>query len=390
MVAPEHPVVRRLRVLRVITRLNVGGPAIQAVLLSARLDPDRFESLLVAGTESVVEGNMIQLGRLDAPTALRRIPALGREISPLDDLRALGSLIRLMREFRPDIVHTHLAKAGTLGRLAARIAGVPIVVHTYHGTVFRGYFGSLRSRLFLEIERAVARVTTRLIAITAGQRRELIALGIGNERKVVEIPLGLELAAFVDVTSRADARALLGLAANEPVVAIVARLVPIKDVGLFLRALAQASSAPTGIVVGDGEERADLEAQAAALGIASRCRFLGWRRDVRSIYAAADVVALTSRSEGSPVSIIEAMAAGSAVVCTDVGGVSDVVTSDVSGILVKHGDVDALAASIDRLVGDPDLRLRLGEEARRAVYPRYDVSRLVTDIAALYTALASE
>jgi glycosyltransferase involved in cell wall biosynthesis len=377
-------------VLRVITRLNVGGPAIQAVLLSARLDPDRFESLLVAGTESVAEGNMIELGRLDAPRALRRIAALGREISPLDDVRALASLIRLIREFKPDIVHTHLAKAGTLGRVAAWLTGVPIVIHTYHGTVFRGYFGSLRSRLFLGIERAVARVTTRLIAITEGQRRELIRLGIGNERNVVEIPLGLELAPFVDASSRADARTLLGLTVDEPVVAIVARLVPIKDVGLFLRALAKASSAPTGIVVGDGDDRASLEAQARALGIASRCHFLGWRRDVRSIYAAADVVALTSLNEGSPVSIIEAMAAGSAVVCTDVGGVSDVVTPDVSGILVKHGDVDGLAASIDRLLGDPDLRQRLGAEARRAVYPRYDVSRLVTDIAALYTALASE
>jgi glycosyltransferase involved in cell wall biosynthesis len=377
-------------VLRVITRLNVGGPAIQAVLLSARLNPDRFECLLVAGTETAAEGNMIELGRLDAPPALRRIATLGREISPLDDLRALIALVRMMREYKPDIVHTHLAKAGTLGRVAARIAGVPIVVHTYHGTVFRGYFGSVRSRLFLEIERAVARVTTRLVAITAGQRRELIALGIGDERKVMEIPLGLELAPFVEGTSHADARTLLGLASDEPVVAIVARLVPIKDVGLFLRALALTSSRATGLVVGDGEERATLEAQAASLGIGSRCRFLGWRRDVRSVYAAADVVALTSISEGSPVSIIEAMAAGSAVVCTDVGGVADVVTSEVSGILVKHGDADALAASIDRLLADPNLRRRLGAEARRAVFPRYDVSRLVTDIAGLYTALANE
>lgn len=373
-----------------ITRLNVGGPAIQAVLLSARLDPERFESLLVAGTESATEGSMIELGRLDAPPALRRIPTLGREVSPLDDLRALLSLIGLMREFKPDIVHTHLAKAGTLGRVAARIAGVPVVIHTYHGTVFRGYFGSLRSRLFLEIERAVARVTTRLVAITAGQRRELIALGIGGAAKVVGIPLGLDLAPFIDVPSRAEARRLLGLSADEPVVAIVARLVPIKDVGLFLRALARLSSPATALIVGDGEERAGLEAQAAALGITPRCRFMGWQRDVRLVYAAADVVALTSRNEGSPVSIIEAMAAGRAVVCTDVGGVADVVTSGVSGMLVTSGDADALAASIHRLLGDPELRQRLGTEARRAVYPRYDVSRLVTDIAALYTSLADE
>lgn len=381
---------RRLRVLRVITRLNVGGPAIQAVLLSARLDPERFESLLVAGTESAVEGNMIDLGRLAAPPSLRRLPTLGREISPLDDLRALGSLVGLMREYKPDIVHTHLAKAGTLGRLAARIAGVPVVIHTYHGTVFSGYFGSFRSRLFLEIERLAARASTRLIAITAGQKREIVALGIGSEAQVVEIPLGLELGPFVDAPSRAAAREVLGLSSDDAVVAIVARLVPIKDVGLFLRALARLSPRVTGIVVGDGEERASLEAEAAALGVATRCRFLGWRRDVRSVYAAADVVVLSSRNEGSPVSIIEAMAAGRAVVCTDVGGVPDVVTSGVTGILVPSGDAEALANAIDRLLADPAARERLGSEAQRAVYPRYDVGRLVTDITSLYSSLVRE
>jgi glycosyltransferase involved in cell wall biosynthesis len=378
---------RRIRVLRIITRLNVGGPAIQAVLLSTRLDPARYDCVLASGTESAFEGNMIELGRLAAPPTLRRVPTLGREISPLDDLRALGALVRLMRELKPDIVHTHLAKAGTLGRVAARIVGVPVVIHTYHGTVFRGYFGSLRSRIFLEIERIVARVTTRLIAITAGQRGELIALGIGTDAKVVEIPLGLELASFVDAPSRHEARSMLDLTPDEPVVAIVARLVPIKDVGLFLQAFARVTSAATAIIVGDGPDRAGLEAQAAALGIAGRCRFLGWRRDVNAVYAAADVVTLTSRNEGSPVSIIEAMAAGRAVVCTNVGGVADVVTPGVSGMLVTYGDAEALAASIDELLGDPDLRSRLGAEARRAVYPRYDVSRLVSDISALYTGL---
>ena len=371
-----------------ITRLNVGGPAIQAVLLSTRLDPDRFESLLVAGTESAVEGNMIDLGRLDSPPALRRVPSLGRAISPLADLRAFGTLVRVMREFQPDIVHTHLAKAGTLGRIAARIAGVPIVIHTYHGTVFRGYFGSLRSRIFLAIERAVARLSTRLIAITASQRRELIELGIGDASKVVEIPLGLELQPFIDAPSRVEARALLGLTPEEPVVAIVTRLVPIKDVGLFLQAVARLALPATALIVGDGELRADLEAEAARLGIAASCRFLGWRRDVGSVYASADVVVLTSRNEGSPVSMIEAMAAGRAVVCTDVGGVRDVVTSGKTGILVPCGDADAVARAIDGLLTDPAARERLGAEARRAVFPRYDVSRLLTDITTLYSALA--
>jgi len=382
--------VRRIRVLRVITRLNVGGPAIHAALLSTRLDPERFETLLVAGTESSSEGSMLDLGRLQAPLALRRVPSLGREISTLDDVRAFAALTGIVRTFRPDIVHTHLAKAGTLGRLAARAAGVRTVVHTYHGTVFRGYFGPAKSRAFLEIERGLARLTTRIVAITPGQRRDLLALGIGNERKVVEIPLGLELTPFLSPPDRRDARARLGLPEDAPVVAIVARLVPVKDIGLFLRAIAQLAAPVIALIVGDGEERAALEAESAALGLGSRCRFLGWQSDVRIIYAAADIVALTSRNEGSPVSIIEAMAAGSAVVCTSVGGVPDVVTSGVNGVLVPANDPGGLASAFRALLDDSSHRARLGAEARRTVYPRYDVQRLVAEISRLYVSLVGK
>src|SRR5205807_7188525 len=215
----------------VITRLNVGGPAINAALLSARLDPDRFDTLLVAGSESPSEGSMLDLGRLAEGLAIRRVPALGREISPLDDLRALMSVTKIAREFRPDIVHTHLAKAGTIGRVAARLARAHAVVHTYHGTVFRGYFGRATSRTFIEIERALSHITTRIVAITPSQRRELIEVGIGDERKIVEIPLGLDLAPFLDPPNQFDARKRLGLPGDRPIVAIVSRLVPVKDVG---------------------------------------------------------------------------------------------------------------------------------------------------------------
>src|SRR5207302_3782106 len=209
---------RRTRVLRVITRLNVGGPAINAALLSTRLDPDRFDTLLVAGSESASEGSMLALGRLSDGLAVRRVPALGREISPLDDLRALMSVTKLAREFRPDIVHTHLAKAGTIGRVAARLARARAVVHTYHGTVFRGYFGRATSRAIIEIERALSHITTRIVAITPSQRRELIDLGIGDERKIVEIPLGLELAPFLDPPDQVEARKRLDLPLDHPIV----------------------------------------------------------------------------------------------------------------------------------------------------------------------------
>ena len=377
---------RQIRILRVITRLNVGGPAINAALLSSRLDPDRFETLLVAGSESPSEGSMLDLGRLSDGLTVRRVPELGREISPLDDLRALVSVTRIARAFRPDIVHTHLAKAGTIGRLAARLARARAVVHTYHGTVFHGYFGRATSRAFIEIERALSHITTRIVAITPGQRRDLIELGIGDEQKVVEIPLGLELAPFLDAPDQAEARKRMGLPVDRPIVAIVARLVPVKDVSLFLRAMAKVAPPAVGLVVGDGELRSALEAESAALGLANRCRFLGWQKDVAVIYVSADVVALTSRNEGSPVSIIEAMAAGRAVVCTAVGGVPDVVRPG-TGVLVASGDDNAFAAAVAALLSEPARRTELGKAARQAVHPAFDASRLVADVTRLYDSL---
>ena len=371
------------RVLRVITRLNIGGPAINAALLSTRLDPDQFATLLVAGTESASEGSMLELGRLGDGLALRRVPALGREISPIDDLRALAAITKIAREFRPQIVHTHLAKAGTIGRVAARLAGARAVVHTYHGTVFRGYFGGVKSRAVVGIERTLSHVTTKIVAITPSQRRELIELGIGDERKVIEIPLGFDLAPFLDPPEQDVARDSLGLPRDVPIVAIVARLVPVKDVSLFLRAMAKVPDTALALVVGDGELRPSLEAESAGLGLGGRCRFVGWRSDMSSVYAAADVVALTSRNEGSPVSIIEAMAAARAVVCTAVGGVPDVVRPG-TGVLVQPGDDTAFAAAITALLADPARRTTLGGAARRAVHPAYDASRLVSDMTRLY------
>jgi glycosyltransferase involved in cell wall biosynthesis len=330
---------------------------------------------------------MLALGRLEEGVAVRFVSSLGREISGFDDIRAVASITRIARDFRPDIVHTHLAKAGTVGRLAARAVGARAVVHTYHGTVFEAYFGTLKSRAFVAIERALAHLSTRLVAITPSQRRDLLRLGIGDERKVVEIPLGLELAQFTLPLDPGEARQRLGLPPADPIVAIVARLVPVKNIGLFLRAVAQMPEPAFGVIVGDGEARRLLESECLALGLNERVRFLGWQRDVRAVYAAADVVALTSLNEGSPVSVLEAMASGRAVVSTDVGGVPDVIVDGVSGRLVPSGDAPALAAAIGGLLRDPDRRARLGAAARKAVYPHYDVSRLLADITRLYDEL---
>lgn len=379
-----------MRVLRAITRLNIGGPAIHVAILTRRLDPMRFQSLLVAGREGPFEGSMLRTGRL-GDVHLTIVGELRREIAPLHDLRALRAVLALMRRYRPQVVHTHLAKAGVVGRLAARLAGARVVLHTYHGSVFRAYFGARESGLYLTIERALARLSTRVIAITTRQRDELIELRVAPPEKIVVVPLGLDLDQFRSLPASADARRALGFPADEPLVVLVARLVPIKDVGTFLRAFTRLASRTRAhaAIVGDGEERGSLERLARELGVSERCHFLGWQRDMRTVYAAADVVALSSLNEGSPVSLIEAMSAGRPVVATSVGGVPDVVDDDV-GALVAPRDPEAMAAALERLVTDADAVRRLASTGRERAFERYSADRLVRDVERLYAELLAE
>ena len=374
--------------MRVITRLNIGGPAIHVSLLASRLDPTRYETLLVSGVESGDEGSMLELGRLP-PVEPTIVPTLGRAISPLDDVRALARLVALARSFKPDIVHTHLAKAGALGRVAARLAGARVVVHTYHGSVFRGYFGQRESAVYLGIERALGRITTRIVAITSGQKADLVSLGIAPSAKIVEIPLGLDLDQFRELPAREAAITALGLPSDGRYVAIVARIVPIKDVPTFLRALSRITELlpdVRGLVVGDGPDRAAVERVARDLGLGDRCRFLGWRADLPNVYAAAEVVVLCSLNEGSPISVIEAMAAGRAVVATAVGGVPDIV-NEATGVLVPAGDHQALADAVAGLFKDPERRAELGRNGRDVAGRRFGSDRLVADVDRLYMEL---
>jgi len=318
---------------------------------------------------------------------------LGREVQPVNDLLAALKLTRLMRQLRPDVVHTHMAKAGTAGRLAARLAGVPIVVHTYHGHVFHSYFSPLKTRAFLEIERGLARFTDQLVAVGERQRREIAAYRIAPLDKIRAIPLGLELERFLGAeVHRGALRRELGFGDQERLVGIVARLVPIKAHEVFFaaaRLVLDAEPQARFLVVGDGERREALERLAAELGLAGATRFLGWRGDLERVYADLEVVALTSLNEGSPVALIEAMAAATPVVSTDVGGVSEVVRNDRTGILVPSRDPAACAAAILRVLRDGDLGRRFGMAARSAVYPAYSSARLIQDAQSMYLSLAS-
>lgn len=382
----------RLRVARVISRLNVGGPAIHTILLAAGLDPGGFESRLYVGTPGPAEGDLSPLARARGVEPVS-VPGLGRSIHPGRDLAALARLAREFRDLRPHIVHTHAAKAGALGRVAARLARVPITLHTFHGHVLRGYFDPVTTAAFRGIERVLGRRTTRIIALSPGQREELLAMGIGRPDRVCVVPLGLELDRFLEAQAHRGAlRRHLGLPPEAKLVGIVARLVPIKDHASFIAAAARVARADPSVhfvLAGDGPIRAGLEVAAAEAGLGSRVHFLGWWEDLPALYADLDVVALASRNEGTPVSLLEAMAAGVPVVATAVGGVPDVVCHGETGLLVPPGDPAALAAALASLLGDPERRCTLGLAGRRAAFPAYDAKGLIARIEALYLELAA-
>ncbi|HEX8392029.1 MAG TPA: glycosyltransferase [Longimicrobium sp.] len=379
-------------VVRIIARLNIGGPALHTMHLSHGL-ADSYPTVLVTG--AVDEGEADLFDEVVARGVhVVRIPELGRRISPWQDGVALAKLVRLLVRVRPRIVHTHTAKAGTLGRIAAVLAGVPVRVHTYHGHVFQGYFSPVLTRVILAIERTLARATTTLVTVSEGQARELVdEFRICPAPKMKVVPLGLELDGFAPARSaglRDGMRAELGVGA-EPVIAVVGRLVPIKDHALLLRAAARVAAAGQEFrlaVVGGGPEEPALRALCARLGLEGRVSFLGWRRDLDRVYAGADIVALSSRNEGTPVALIEALAAGRAVVSTDVGGVRDVLRGGELGLLVPSGDEAALADALLTLLRDPALRETLGRRGAAEAPARFGVARLLGDVRRLYDGLA--
>lgn len=377
-----------------ITRLNVGGPAIQVLLLARLLEAEGFATTLVRGVEAPTEGSMDALAaRLGVEPVL--LSSLGREPRPGDDVRATLALRRMIRRERPDVLHTHTAKAGTIGRFAALLSGrrrPSLVVHTFHGHVLSGYFSPARERVFTWIERMLARWTDALIAVSEEVRQDLLVRRIGRPDQVRVMLLGLDLDRFDRIATDRQAhrermRAQLGVPQDVPLVSIVARLVPIKRVDLFLDAAGRLARERPGTwfcVAGDGELAGALRSSAAARALGGRIVWPGFVEDTPALYAASDVVALSSDNEGTPVSLIEALASGTVVVATRVGGVPSVVRDGESGLLVARGNAGALADAARRLLDDPDLRAGLAARGRRDVLGRFGVERLVQETAGLY------
>ena len=374
---------RPIRILRIIARMNVGGPAWQVSVLTRGLDEHRFESRLVVGDVGEGEADFIALRDPDLPAL--KIPALGRSVRFGDDLRAFVAIRRAIRDYRPDIVHTHTAKAGVLGRLAAATCRVPVRVHTFHGHVLHGYFKRWVTRLVRIVEGLLARRTTALVAVGERVRDELLGSGIGRSDQYVVIPPGVALEARPD---RVSARNGLGLPLNRPLVLFVGRLTAVKRPDRLIEAMALVlDTRPDAVlaIAGEGELLEETRSRAEPLG--ESVRFLGWQRDIAGLYAAADCMVLTSDNEGMPVTLIEAAMAGVPSVTTDVGSAREVVLDGVTGLVVAP-DAAAVADGLVRLL-DNDLRHRMGAAARARAEAEFDTRRLITDHESLYERLVA-
>ena len=430
----------KIKVLRIIARLNIGGPAINTILLSRYMGSLGYETLLVAGQVGSDEGDMSYMAEAEGikPVILAK---LGRRLKPLNDLLALFTILRIIFNFRPHIVHTHTAKAGAVGRAGAAVYNgvqsfkfkvqswvhsfsrgtfnntqVSIindrckVVHTFHGHVLSGYFSPLKSKFFQLIEKMLAKFTDAIVVVSEAQRTELFGkYGIGKPGQYRVIPLGLNLGRFSQATQeKGGLRSDLGFSRNgESLVAIVGRLTAIKNHSLFLESVSALMKENSGtrarfLIVGDGDLREDLEKMTAELALKDRVVFTGWMKDLRALYADLDVLAVTSNNEGTPVAVIEAMAAGVPIIATDVGGVRELIsergTQNVEleegefevcerGILVKKGNVEGFAKGLHYLLENPKVRKEIGARGRKYALAHHTKEKLMSNMDMLYRSL---
>lgn len=406
------------RVLRIINRFNLGGPTHNVAYLSKYLAPE-FETMLVGGKwGDNEEGSQHILDDLDLKPVF--LPEMQREVAPWRDRAAYRRIKKIIQDFKPDIVHTHAAKAGAVGRMAAADLGVPVIVHTFHGHVFHSYFGAVRTALYKNIERFLAKRSTRIVAISERQKVELVEEHrICPEEKVSVIPLGFDLSRFQDdqTAKRKLFRKVYGVDDDEVAIGIVGRLVPVKNHDLFLGALRNVQER-TGkrvraFIVGDGEERERLEQKVSEMGLSmakgpyfnghgfghgvngkpvvprATVTFTSWIKEIDIVNAGVDVVALTSLNEGTPVSLIEAQASNKPIVSTQVGGIENVVLPGKTALLSPSQDEHGLSENLLRVVEDDHLRLSMSSAGWQHVKARYHYSRLVEDTAAMYRQLLS-
>ena len=376
------------KIAQIITRLNIGGPTIIAFILNNDLIEYGFKTALYCGELNPGETEMTFIKEAENVNPIR-IKGFERSIKLFSDIRLILKFKRIFKKTRPIVVHTHQAKAGTVGRIAAWLSGVPVIIHTFHGTVFKGYFNPIISKLFVLLERLFSLISTYIIAISKTQAEELINIyKIASKKKIKIINLGFDLTNFYKIEEHKDKlKERYNIPKTCLTVGVIARLEPVKNISLFLDVAKGVTSVNKNIkfiIIGDGVERKKIEKRIDELNLKEHVILTGFMEHIWRVLADLDVVALTSISEGTPVSIIEAMAAGKAVISTDVGGVKDLIEDGKTGLLIKSGDTENYIRKLLYLLKNEDIRNNLGKAARNAIRPKYTKERFVEQIAGLY------
>jgi glycosyltransferase involved in cell wall biosynthesis len=396
---------RKYKILRIINRFNLGGPTYNVTYLTRYLPPE-FETLLAGGMkeESEASSDFILEQNGIKPVIIEEMK---RSINPMNDVAAYKHIKKLIQEFKPDIVHTHASKAGTLGRLAAFSCKVPITVHTFHGHVFHSYFGNIQTTIYKNIERYLAKRTTALVAISDKQKHELTEIHhIAPTEKFHVVPLGFDLARFwTDTeTKRSSFRQEYMVGDDEVAIGIIGRLVPVKNHKMFLEAIKQVKDKTTSkikaFIVGDGELKQDLMNYCTEIDLSFTSShklnpsadvfFTSWIKEADIATSGLDVIALSSLNEGTPVSLIEAQAAGKPIVSTQTGGIENVVIPGTTALLSPVGDVKAFAENLLRISNDMALRRFLSEKGKDFVAGRFHYTALVMNMSKLYHKLLQE
>lgn len=393
---------KKIKILRIINRFNLGGPTFNAAYLTKYIG-DEFETLLIGGEkDETEESSTFILDSLDLTPTI--IPEMKREIGFKEDKIAYKKLKDIIKEFQPDIVHTHASKAGTLGRMAAYKCKVPVIVHTFHGHVFHSYFGKTKTIFYKNIERYLAKKSTKIVAISEIQKNELTKQHkICDKNKVAVVPLGFDLSRFQEdyESKRIDFRKHYLIEDDEIAIGIIGRLVPIKNHTLFLDAINQALKKSNKkvrvFIIGDGEEKENLIQHCKELKLdvtefnqhkkKATITFTSWVKNVDWANAGLDIIALSSLNEGTPVSLIEAQAANNPIVTTNVGGVENVVLKDKTGFVVSSENVDDFSEALLKLVENDVLRKQMGEKGWEFVKEKFHYERLINDMRQLYFSL---
>ena len=383
------------KILRIINRFNLGGPTYNAGLLTKYLS-DEYETILVGGNHEESEGSSMHIiEHLGLEPVI--IPEMQRSISPKNDRIAYHKIQKIIQDFKPDIVHTHASKAGALGRKAAFNAKIPQIYHTFHGHVFHSYFGSLKTNLYKNIERRLAKKSTNIIAISELQKKELSEIHrICPAEKIKVIPLGFDLTSFYTNTEakRKEFRSKWNIKENEVAIGIVGRIVPIKDHVFFIhvieRVLKKTSKKIRVFIVGDGEERINIQALISKKKLSyssdstpALFQFTSWMKSVDEVNAGMDIICLTSKNEGTPVSLIEAQASGNPVVSTNVGGIENVISVDETGYLSEVGDLEQFTINLLKLIENEGIRNKMSNKGRKRS-SLYSFENLISNTKSLY------